>query len=103
MPDRYIKRKGIIFDEIAEKGDVDQTTKIEKENRYLKDKIEGLEEEYKKVRKALEFIMPVIMEKMEDEEFKKQICEKRKERLITTKEWTPKQAPQTEPTSASYW
>jgi hypothetical protein len=23
MPDRYIERKGIIFDQIAEKGDVD--------------------------------------------------------------------------------
>jgi hypothetical protein len=33
MPDRYIERKGIIFDQIAEKGDVDQTTRLQKENR----------------------------------------------------------------------
>ena len=81
MPDRYIKRKGIIFDEIAEKGDQDQTTKIEKENRQLKENMERIEEEYKKVRKALEFIMPVILDKMEDEGFKKSIFEKRKEQL----------------------
>ncbi len=82
MPDRYIKRKGIIFDEIAEKGDVDQTTKLQKENNCLKEKMDQLEQEYKKVRKALEFIMPVIMEKMEDGEFKKQIFETRKEELL---------------------
>lgn len=83
MPDRYIQRKGIIFDEIAEKGDVDQTTKVQKENRELREKMEMIEQEYKKVRKALEFIMPVIMEKMDDKEFKRKILEKRKEQLVT--------------------
>jgi uncharacterized FlaG/YvyC family protein len=55
MPDRYIERKGIIFDQIAEKGDIDQTTKLQKENRQLMEKVEGLEREYNQVRKALEF------------------------------------------------
>lgn len=81
MPDRYIKRKGIIFDEIAEKGDVDQTTRLQKENRELREKMEGIEQEYKKVRRALEFIMPVIMENMGEKEFKRKIFEKRKEEL----------------------
>jgi integrase len=82
MPDRYIKRKGIIFEEIAEKGDVDQNTKLQKENRELKEKMEGLEQEYKKVRKALEFIMPAIMENMEDEDFKRRIFENRKHEIV---------------------
>lgn len=80
MPDRYIKRKGIIFDEIAEKGDVDQTTKLQKENMQLKDNMERIEQEYKKVRKALEFLMPII-ENMEPEEIKARIMEKRKEQI----------------------
>ena len=85
MPDRYIKRKGIIFEQIAEKGDVDQTTRMQKENRELREKMEGLEEEYKKVRRALEFIMPVMMEKMDDREFEKRVFEKRKEQLTMEK------------------
>jgi len=28
MPDRYIERKGIIFDKIAEKGETDQVAKL---------------------------------------------------------------------------
>jgi len=48
MPDRYIERKGIIFDQIAEKGDVDQTTRLQKENRNLVEKMETLEREYNK-------------------------------------------------------
>lgn len=86
MPDRYVKRKGIIFDEIAEKGDVDQASRLEKENRVLKEKMENIEQEYQKVRKALEFIMPVVMEKMEDEDFKKKMFERRKERLMLNQE-----------------
>jgi len=82
MPDRYIKRKGIIFDEIAEKGDADQTTKLQKENRILNEKIETIENEYKKVRKALEFIMPVVMEKLDEPEFKEKLYQKRKKQLI---------------------
>ncbi len=80
MPDRYIERKGIIFEQIAEKGDVDQTTKLQKENRILSEKMESLEREYSKVRKVLEFIMPLI-ENMDDN-FKRQILEKRKEQLL---------------------
>ena len=67
MPDRYIKRKGIIFDRIAEKGDTDQVSKLQKENRQLMEKVEALEVadstlrgEYKKVRKALEFVMELV-------------------------------------------
>jgi integrase len=82
MPDRYIKRKGIIFDQIAEKGDVDQTTKLQKENRDLNEKMDRLEQEYKKVRRALEFIMPVFMEKIDEKDFKNKLIEKRKEQLI---------------------
>lgn len=46
MPDRYIERKGIIFDQIAEKGDEDQTTSLQKENRQLMEKVEMLEQDY---------------------------------------------------------
>lgn len=85
MPDQYIKRKGIIFNEIAEKGDVDQTTKLQRENGQLREKMENIEHEYKKVRKALEFIMPVIMEKIDDNDFRKTILEKRKEQMLKGK------------------
>jgi hypothetical protein len=54
MPDRYIEGKGIIFDQIAEKGDVDQTTRLQKENRNLMEKVETLEREYNKLRRASE-------------------------------------------------
>ncbi len=84
MPNRYIERKGIIFDEIAEKGDVDQTTRLRKENRNLLEKMETLEREYGKVRKVLEFVMPLI-ENM-DEDFRRQFFEKRKEQIITGQE-----------------
>ena len=65
MPDRYIKRKGIIFDEIAEKGDQDQMHQMKKENLELKDKINSLDYEYKKIRRALEYMMPKIEQKPE--------------------------------------
>lgn len=77
MPDRYIQRKGIIFDEIAEKGDTDQNIRLRRENRNLMEKMETLEKEYGQVRKALEFIIPII-ENM-DENFKRQFFEKRME------------------------
>jgi hypothetical protein len=80
MPDRYIERKGIIFDQIAEKGDVDQTTRLQKENRNLMEKMEMLEREYGKVRKVVEFVMPLI-ENM-DEDFRRKIFEKTKEQII---------------------
>jgi hypothetical protein len=79
MPDRYIERKGIIFNQIAEKGDVDQTTKLQKENRQLMDKVENLEQEYSRIRRALE----IIMEHMNPEEFNKQAYEKEKKEVLT--------------------
>jgi len=79
MPDRYIERKGIIFDQIAEKGDVDQTTRLQKENRNLMEKMETMEREYDKVRKALEFIIPLIEDM--DEDLRRQVFEKRKKEL----------------------
>jgi hypothetical protein len=43
MPGGYIERKGIIFDEVAEKGDVDRTSRVQEENRKLREEIETLE------------------------------------------------------------
>lgn len=92
MPDRYIERKGIIFEQIAEKRDVDQTTKLQKENRILSEKMESLEREYDKVRKALEFIMPLIDHM--DDNFRRQILEKRKQQLRTKdKSYCPSLSP----------
>ncbi len=79
MPDRYIKRKGIIFDEVAWKGDTDQLSKLEMENRQLRKNIVSLQDGYEKVKKALEFIMPVVMDKMDEPEFKRMLFEKRAE------------------------
>jgi predicted nuclease with TOPRIM domain len=81
MPDRYIERKGIIFDQIAEKGDTDQVSKLQKENRQLMEKVEALEGEYKKVRKALEFVMELV-EDVGEEELKRHLLKKRKEQLM---------------------
>lgn len=80
MPDRYIERKGIIFNQIAEKGDEDQTTRLQKENRQLMEKVEALEQEYRKVSKVVESMIPLI-ENM-DEDIKKKIFEKKKEQAI---------------------
>ena len=85
MPDRYIERKGIIFDQIAEKGDVDQTTRLQKENRNLMEEIERLEQEYGKLRKVLELMMPLIENMNED--FRRQFFEKRKEQIMTGQEY----------------
>jgi len=88
MPDRYIERKGIIFDKIAEKGDTDQVSKLQKENRELVEKVEALEVadstlrgEYKKVRKALEFVIELV-EDVGEEELKGHLLKKRKEPLM---------------------
>ena len=72
MPDRYIERKGIIFDKIAEKGDTDQVTKFQREDRQFTEKVEALEGEYKKVRKALEFVMDLV-EDVGGEELKRHL------------------------------
>ena len=87
MLDRYIERKGIIFDQIAEKGDMDQASRLQKENRNLMEKVESLEREYGKVRKIVEFMMPLI-ENMDDD-FKRQFFEKRKEQIMTGQECAP--------------
>jgi len=76
MPDRYIKRKGIIFDQIAEKGDQDQVQELKSKNMELADKFDSLNYEYKKIRRALEFMMPLLTEKMNDKAFKRQLIEK---------------------------
>ncbi len=84
MPDRYIKRKGIIFERIAEKGDTDQTTRLQKENRNLMEKMDNLEREYSKIKSVIEFLMPLI-ENM-DGDLRRQVFEKRKERIMTKRE-----------------
>jgi hypothetical protein len=84
MPDRYIERKGVIFNQIAEKGDEDQTNRLQKENRQLMEKVEMLEQDYRKVSKVVEFMMPLI-ENM-DADFRRQFFEKRKEHLVETSE-----------------
>jgi len=82
MPDRYIERKGIIFKQIAEKGDVDQNERLQKENRQLMEKMEMLEREYSKIKNVMEFITPLI-ENM-DEDLRKKIFENRKKELSAT-------------------
>jgi hypothetical protein len=81
MPDRYIKRKGIIFSQIAEKGDVDQTYRLEKENRQMRDRMEDLERDYEKLKKAFEMVMPVLAEKMENPDFRRKLYEKKRMEL----------------------
>ena len=94
MPDRYIERKGIIFDKIAEKGDTDQVAKLQKENRQLTEKVEALEVadstlrgEYKKVRKALEFIMPVV-KSLDTEDLRRKVFERRGQEFTASTEPT---------------
>jgi hypothetical protein len=82
MPDRYIKRKGTIFSQIAEKGDTDQTYRLEKENRQMKDRMEGLERDYEKLMKAFEMVMLVLAEKMEEPGFRRKLFEKKKLELM---------------------
>ena len=65
---------------LAEKGDTDQTTSLQKENRNLVEKVERLGQEYNKLRKASEFIMSVV-EGMDIEDLKQRIFEKRKKEL----------------------
>ena len=62
--------------------------KLQKENRQLMEKMERLEVvdstlrgEYKKVRKALEFVMELV-EDVGEEELKRRLCKKRKEQLM---------------------
>jgi uncharacterized protein YoxC len=81
MPDRYIKRNGIIFDRIAEKESTDQVGNLQKEDRQLTEKVETLEEEYKKVKKALECVMELV-EDVGEEDLKRHLFEKRKEKLM---------------------
>jgi integrase len=80
MPKRYIKRKGIILDEIAQKGDTDQLSKLEMENRHLRRNMEDLEDEHRKFKMVLKSIMPLIAEK--DPDFKERLFEVRKDQLM---------------------
>jgi len=70
----------MIFNQIAQRRDVGQTTRLQKKNRVLIEKVERLGEEYDKLRKASEFIMCAV-EGMETEDLKKKIFEKRKKEL----------------------
>ena len=65
---------------MAEKEDTDQWARLQ-ENRQLMEKVERLEGEYKKVRKALEFVIELV-EDVGEEELKKYLFEKRKEQLM---------------------
>ena len=63
-------------------------SKLQKENRQLMEKVEMLEVvdstlrgEYKKVRKALEFVMELV-ENVGEEELKRHLFKKRKEQLM---------------------
>jgi uncharacterized protein (UPF0335 family) len=78
-----------IFDQIAEKGDVDQATRLQKENRNLMEKVERLEQEYNKLRKASEFIMSII-DCMDPEDLKEKVFEKRKRELTAPTEPPPR-------------
>jgi predicted nuclease with TOPRIM domain len=89
MPNRYIKRKGIIFERIAERGDTDQVSKLQKENRQLMEKVEKLDREYRKLREASELIMSII-ECMDTEDLKKKVFEKRKRELTAPTEPLPR-------------
>jgi hypothetical protein len=79
MPDRYIKRKGFIGNEIAgrRRG---PSSKAPKRKRKPRKKMEMLEREYNKVKKVLEFMMP-LFESM-DEDWKRKAFEKRKGQII---------------------
>jgi predicted nuclease with TOPRIM domain len=88
MPGRYIKRKGIIFNEIVEKGDIDQVTNLQKENRQLMEKLNGLDGEYRKVRDALEFITSIVG-CMDTEDLKRKVFEKRKNELAVLPDRQP--------------
>lgn len=66
---------------IAEGGDTAQVARLQKENRQLMEKVEALEGEYKKVGKALEFVMELV-EDVGEEDLKRHIFKKRKEQLM---------------------
>jgi hypothetical protein len=72
--------KGIIFDQIAEKGDTDQTTRLQKENRHLMERVEMLEREYDELRKGSEFIMDLI-KTIDSEYLREKFFEKRGKEL----------------------
>jgi hypothetical protein len=66
-------------------------TKLQRENRQLTEKVEALEVvdsilrgEYKKVRKALEFVMELV-EDVGEEELKRHLLKKKKEQLMETR------------------
>lgn len=75
MPDRYIKRKGIIFDQIAEQGDTEQKSKLEQENQALRDKLGDFQEQYDRLSQALDLILPIIADDMDG--FKTKLLQQR--------------------------
>ena len=60
----------------------EEISKLQKENRELKENLGTLKQDHKKIRQALEFIMPAIMGKMENPEFKSNLFEGMKEDLM---------------------
>ena len=75
MPDRYIKRKGIIFDHIAEQGDTEQKSKLEHENQALRDKLNDFQEQYDRLSQDLDLILPIIADDMDG--FKTKLLQQR--------------------------
>jgi hypothetical protein len=67
---------------MAEKGDVDQTFSLEKENRQMKERMEVLDRDYEEHKKAFEMVMPVLAEKMENRDFRKRLYEKKRLELM---------------------
>ena len=65
MPDKYIKRKGIIFDHIAEQGDLDQTSRLKRDNMDMREELQELRYQNKRVTQALEIIMPFVMKELQ--------------------------------------
>ena len=80
MPDRYIERKGIIFNQIAEKGDTDQTTKLQKKQ-TANGKSGGVRRRIQEGKKTLEFVMELV-EDVGEEMLKGHLFKKRKEQLM---------------------
>ena len=79
MPDKYIKRKGIIFDQIAELGDADKTSSLKRDNRDMKEELQELRYQNKRITQALEMVLPIVVKDMDG--FRKKLVVERVERL----------------------
>jgi cell division protein FtsB len=69
-----------VFDQISEKGDTDQTTKLQKENRQLTERVEMLEREYEQLKNGSEFIIDLI-KTIDTEYLRRKFLEKRQKEL----------------------